>query len=66
MIGMNAPVTAMAIRMRPLRRHHRIAHLRALIGQQPAGSVRRDELASLLRGECIAGPESGIRTVCRL
>jgi hypothetical protein len=66
MTGMNAPVTAMAIRMRPLPRRHRIAHLRALIGQQAAGSVRRDELPSPLRDECIAGPESGIRTVCGL
>jgi hypothetical protein len=30
---------------------HRIAHLRALIGLQPEGCGRRDELSELLREE---------------
>jgi hypothetical protein len=49
--------TAVAImvgRMKPLPRRHRIAHLRALIRQQPAGSVRREQLAALLRNEMTA------------
>jgi GcrA cell cycle regulator len=41
----------MTVRLRPLPRGHRIAHLRALIGLEPAGSERRDELFVLLREE---------------
>jgi hypothetical protein len=50
------PIDVMAVRMKPLSRRHRIAHLRALIGQQPDGSIRRDELAALLRDEMTAPP----------
>lgn len=39
----------MAIRMKRLPLRHRIAHLRALIRQQPAHSIRREELVALLR-----------------
>lgn len=49
--AMNASVTRMVFRMRPLPRRHRIAHLRALIGQTPLGSIRRVQLAALLRDE---------------
>ncbi len=41
----------MAARLKPLARGHRIAHLRALIGLEPADSQRRDELSDLLREE---------------
>jgi hypothetical protein len=41
----------MMLRMKPLPRRHRIAHLRALIDQQPCGSVRRRQLSALLRAE---------------
>jgi hypothetical protein len=44
-------VAVMAVRMKPLPRRHRIAHLRVLIRQQPAGSVRRQQLAALLSDE---------------
>ena len=37
--------------MKRLARRHRIAHLRALMTQQPAGSVRKEDLAALLREE---------------
>ena len=47
----NAAVTCMAERLKPLPRRHRIAHLRALIGLQPEGCGRRDELSELLRDE---------------
>ena len=47
----NAAVTCMADRLKPLPRRHRIAHLRALIGLQPEGCGRRDELSELLRAE---------------
>jgi hypothetical protein len=37
--------------MKRLARRHRIAHLRAPMAQQPAGSVRKEDLAALLREE---------------
>lgn len=47
----NAAVRCVADRMRRLPRRHRIAHLRALIGLQPVGCSRRDELSELLHEE---------------
>jgi hypothetical protein len=44
-------VTVMVFRMRRLPRRHRIAHLRALIGQLPLGSIRRVQLFELMRDE---------------
>lgn len=44
-------VNCEADRLRRLPRRHRIAHLRALIGLQPEGSSRRDELSGWLRDE---------------
>ena len=49
--AMNTSVALMVFRMRPLPRRHRIAHLRALIGQTPLGSIRRVQLVALLRDE---------------
>jgi hypothetical protein len=49
------PVAIMADRMKPLARSHRIAHLRALIQQQPIRSSRWEELVALLRDE-MSGP----------
>jgi hypothetical protein len=46
----------MAARMKPLSPRHRLAHLRALIDQQPRGSTRRDKLAALLRHEMTTPP----------
>jgi GcrA cell cycle regulator len=46
-----AAITCMAVRLKRLPHRHRIAHLRALIGLQPEGCGRRDELSELLRGE---------------
>jgi GcrA cell cycle regulator len=45
----NAAVTCVADRLKRLPRRHRVAHLRALIGLQPVGCSRRDELSELLR-----------------
>jgi hypothetical protein len=53
----------MVIRMRPLPRRHRIAHLRALIPQQPAHSIRREELVALLRDEMSAPPDEATRAM---
>lgn len=47
-------VDGVADRLKPLPRQHRIAHLRAMIGLQPEGRIRREQLARLLREE-IAG-----------
>jgi GcrA cell cycle regulator len=48
-------VTYVADRLKRLPRRHRIAHLRALIGLQPEGCGRRDELSELLRDEISDG-----------
>lgn len=45
----NAAVTGVADRLKRLPRRHRIAHLGALIGLQPVGCGRRDELSEQLR-----------------
>ncbi len=51
---MSPAVAVMINRMKPLPRRHRIAHLRALIRQPSLGSLRRTELAALLRAELMA------------
>ena len=50
------PIDVMIARMKPLPRHHRIAHLRGLIQDEPDGSSRRDELVALLCDELTARP----------
>ncbi len=56
---MNASVAVMVFRMRRLPRRHRIAHLRALIGQLPFGSIRGAQLVALLLHETLPrGEES--------
>lgn len=50
----STPVAEMIVRMKRLPRRHRIAHLRALITREPACSIRREELAALLRDEMTA------------
>jgi hypothetical protein len=51
---MSTPVAGMVVRMKRLPRRHRIAHLRALIAREPACSIRKEELAALLRDEMMA------------
>jgi len=55
------PVAIMADRMKPLARSHRIAHLRALIQQQPIHSSRWEELVALLRDEKSGPPGKEVR-----
>ena len=55
------PVAIMADRMKPLARRHRLAHLRALIQQQPIRSARREELVAVLRDEMSASPGKEVR-----
>ena len=61
--GAKPTSAAMMIRMKRLPRHHRIAHLRALIGQQPVRSIRRLELVALLRAEMTAQPREENRAI---
>jgi hypothetical protein len=63
MTDMGTPVAIMMIRMKPLPRQHRIAHLRALIRQQPGRSARREELAAWLRDEMTTSPGKESRAI---
>jgi hypothetical protein len=56
MTRMASSIDVIAARIKPLPRRHRIAHLRALIRHEPDASVRRDELAALLREQWTARP----------
>lgn len=56
---MNTSVAIILMRIKPLPRRHRIAHLRALLRRQPASSLRRGQLAALLRAELAAHPSCG-------
>ena len=58
----NATVTCPADRLKRLPRCQRIAHLRALIGLQPLGCSRQDELSELLREEISAHQSNGPAT----
>jgi len=49
-------MTCLADRLKRLLRRHRIAHLRALIGLQPAAGGRRDEFSGVLRQEMSGAP----------
>jgi hypothetical protein len=53
---MNTSVAIVFVRIKPLPRRHRIAHLRALLRRQSAGSLRGKQLAALLRAEMTARP----------
>ncbi len=55
---MNPPIASMLVRMRPLPRRLRIAHLRALLRLQSAGSLRGERIAALLRAEMTMRPLS--------
>ena len=56
---MNTSIAIMLVRMKPLPRRHRIAHLRALLRRRTAPPVRREELAALLRDEMSAQSSCG-------
>jgi hypothetical protein len=51
---MSTPVAIMAVRLKPLPRRHRIAHLRALMNREPGHSIRREQMILLLREEATA------------
>ena len=60
---MNTSAAIMHIRMKPLPRRHRIAHLRALIRREPAGSIRTGELVALLHDQFVALPANENRSL---
>ena len=59
---MNNEVSHLAVRMKRLSPRHRLAHLRALLRREPAGSRRRHALAALLRGQSAATPANENRS----
>ncbi len=59
---MSAKVTVMAMRIRRLSPRHRLAHLRALIRREPAGSHRSFTLAALLHDQFAATPANDNRS----
>jgi hypothetical protein len=61
--GAKPTSAAMMIRMKRLPHRHRIAHLRALIQQQPVRSIRRLELVALLRAAMTAQPGKENRAI---
>ena len=60
---MNAEISCLAARMKRLSPRHRLAHLRALIRREPAGSTRRYRLAALLRDQLTALPANENRSL---
>jgi hypothetical protein len=61
--GPKSTAAIMVVRMEPLPRRHRIAHLRALIRQQPTRSIRREALVALLHDEMLAQPGEETRAM---
>jgi hypothetical protein len=51
---MNVPLAVMRVWMKRLPPRLRLAHLRALIRREPAGSTRTHELVALLRDQLTA------------
>lgn len=48
---MTTPIHILVSRLKRLPRRHRIAHLKALIQQEPIRSIRREDLVLHLRDE---------------
>ncbi len=60
---MNTEPAIMLVRLRPLAPRLRLAHLRALIWCEPAGSARARRLAALLRDQLTAARKSENRGI---
>jgi hypothetical protein len=60
---MSAKVTVMAMRIKRLSPRHRLAHLRALIRREPAGSQRRLTLVALLHDQWAKTPANDNRSL---
>jgi hypothetical protein len=59
---MSTELAHLAVRIKRLSPRHRLAHLRALIRREPAGSTRRDRLVALLRDQSAATPANENRS----
>ncbi len=51
---MRTPITILVSRMARLPRHHRIAHLKALVAKETEGTIRWKDLRDLLQVEMTA------------
>jgi GcrA cell cycle regulator len=60
---MNTEISHLAARMKRLSRRHRLAHLRALVRREPAGSTRRYRLVALLLDQLAALPANENRSL---
>ena len=60
---MNIHAVDMLERMKALPPRLRLAHLQALIRQEPAGSARAEILAALLRDQSAPAAVSGYRSI---
>jgi hypothetical protein len=60
---MNTEISHLAARMKRLSRPHRLAHLRALVRREPAGSTRRYRLVALLLDQLAALPANENRSL---
>jgi GcrA cell cycle regulator len=60
--GMSTKVTVIAVRIKRLSPRHRLAHLRALIRREPAGSNRWLTLVALLRDQSATTPANDNRS----
>ena len=60
---MSNKVAPLPVRIKRLPLRHRLAHLRALIRREPAGSVRAHELVALLRDQSAATPANENRSL---
>jgi hypothetical protein len=60
---MSTELSHLVVRIKRLSPRHRLAHLRALIRREPAGSNRRDGLVALLRDQLAAVPANDNRSL---
>ena len=60
---MNTVISHLAARMKRLSRQHRLAHLRALVRREPAGSTHRYRLVALLLDQLAALPANENRSL---
>ena len=60
---MSTELSHLAVRIKRLSPRHRLAHLRALIRREPAGSNRRLKLVALLHNQLAASPANENRNL---
>lgn len=60
---MSTKVAVIAVRIKRLSPRHRLAHLRALVRREPAGSDRRPGLVALLHNQLAVTPANENRSL---